>query len=295
MFKLAVASCSKFQDQPQQPAWDAIRAQSPGALLLLGDNVYLKHNNHQDPKVLTDELAERYKEQFSVPSFKALLKDLKDRGAPLIAIYDDHDFLGNNRYGGDHDPALREAARKEFIRVFKPVQTGPDVYARHALDPNNLIDLIVLDERFYRTRPADAGSGRNAILGAEQWTWFEQQVQASTATYLVVASSSTVHTFGDESWEQYPGAFQRLVDLLKHRKGTLVLAGDVHRNAVYDDSGVIELVTSAVARNGIVFGAERQNYAILTFDAQAVRVEMKSLKVGWRFDFKIPLQKWELP
>jgi hypothetical protein len=39
MFKLAVASCSKFQDQPQQPAWDAIRAQSPGALLLLGDNV----------------------------------------------------------------------------------------------------------------------------------------------------------------------------------------------------------------------------------------------------------------
>lgn len=54
-------------------------------------------------------------------------------------------------------------------------------------------------------------------------------------------------------------------------------------------------MTSAVARNGIVFGAERQNDAILTFDTQAVRVEMKSLKVGWRFDFKIPLQKWELP
>lgn len=79
------------------------------------------------------------------------------------------------------------------------VQTGPDMYARHALGPDKLIDLIMLDERFYRTRPADAGSGRNAILGAEQWAWFEHQVKTSDATYLVAASSSTVHTFGDEN------------------------------------------------------------------------------------------------
>ena len=31
---------------------------------------------------------------------------------------------------------------------------------------------------------------------------------------LVVASSTTLHTFGDESWEQYPAAFPRIVTLL---------------------------------------------------------------------------------
>ncbi len=295
MFKLAFASCTKFQDQPQQPAWDDIRNQRPDALLLLGDNIYLDHNHHQDPMALQAELRQLYTQQFGVPSFKALLNEMQARQAPVIAIYDDHDFLGNNRYGGDHDPALREAARREFIRAFNPAQTGPDVYARYSLGANNLIDLIVLDERFYRTRPSDAGGDRNAILGTQQWDWFEQQVDQSQASYLVLASSTTVHTFGDESWEQYSGAFQRLVNLLGKKKGALVLTGDVHRNAVYDDSGVIELVSSAVARNGIVFGAERRNYGVLTFDDMGVRVELKSLKVGWRFDFRIQLQKWELP
>lgn len=295
MFKLAFASCAKFQDQPQQPAWDDIRIQRPDALLLLGDNIYLDHDHHGDPKVLGAELRQLYAQQFAVPSFKALLNDMRDRHAPVIAIYDDHDFLGNNRYGGDVDPSLRDAARKEFVSAFNPVMTGPDVYARYALGANNLIDLIVLDERFYRTRPSDAGGDRNAILGAQQWDWFEQQVAQSQASYLVVASSTTVHTFGDESWEQYPGAFQRLVKLLSKRRGALVLTGDVHRNAAYDDSGLIELVSSAVARNGIVFGAERRNFGMLTFDTQAVDVKLESLKAGWRFNFRIPLQNWELP
>jgi len=69
---------------------------------------------------------------------------------------------------------------------------------------------------------------------------------------------TATHTFGDESWEHYPGAFQRLVDLLKNKPGVFMVSGDVHRNTTYDDSGVIEIVTSAAARNGIVFGSPRK-------------------------------------
>ena len=295
MFKLAFASCAKFQHQPVQPAWDDIRHWRPDALLLLGDNVYLDHDRHGDPLALAAELRRLYAQQLAVPSFKALLDDLRLRQAPVIAIYDDHDFLGNNRCGGDEDPALREAARQEFVNAFKPLMTGADVYSCRSLGANHLIDLIVLDERFYRNQPALAGGSRNAILGAQQWTWFEQQVQQSQARYLVVASSTTVHTFGDEAWEQYPGAFQRLVQLLGKRQGALVLSGDVHRNAAYDDSGLIEIVSSAVARNGIVFGAERRNFGLLSFDAQGVDVKLESLKASWRFNFRIPSQPWALP
>lgn len=74
-----------------------------------------------------------------------------------------------------------------------------------------------------------------------------------------------------------------------------MVSGDVHRNALYDDSGVIEIVTSGVAGRGSVFGVVRENYAILTFDAEAVRVELCSLKVHGRFDLRIPLTKWVLP
>ena len=290
--KLAVASCSKFRDANLQPAWGQIMAERPDALLLLGDQIYLEHNHHNDPGELTAELQQLYGEQFAEPTFAALLKDLRTRGCPMLAIYDDHDFLGNNRYGGDHAPALREAARQEFIRVYRPALTGADVYGVQRVGP---VDIVVLDERYYRQSPGTSRDDRDAILGAAQWAWFEKVVRESAATYLVVASSTTMHTFGDESWEQYPAAFQRIVTLLRGRTGRLVVSGDVHRNATYDDSGVIEIVTSAVARNGLVFGSPRRNFGILSFNDKSLHVELRSLKVGQRFDFQVPLSQWVLP
>ena len=290
--KLAVASCAKIQDINPQPVWAEIRDEKPDALLLLGDNVYLDHNNHDEPQGLVAELKQRYAAQFAESYFVALLKDIRIRGGQILAIYDDHDFLGNNRYGGDHTPALREAARNEFVRTFAPPLTNNDVYHLLRIGP---ADIVVLDERFYRQSPVTSHSDRDAVLGQAQWKWLDQVVGASTATYLVIASSTTLHTFGDESWEQYPAAFERLVTLLRGRAGALVLSGDVHRNATYDDSGVIEIVTSAVARNGLVFGSPRKNYGILTFDETKLRVELRSLKVSWRFDFIIPLNNWVLP
>jgi hypothetical protein len=110
----------------------------------------------------------------------------------------------------------------------------------------------------------------------------------------VVVSSSTFHRFGDESWEQYPAAFERLRALLRGRCGAMIVSGDVHRNALYDDSGVIEVVSSAVARKGLVFGAARKNYGILTFSEAAVQVELRGLKVGDRYKTTIARANWRL-
>ncbi len=289
--KIAVASCIKLQQTYPQPVWSEIQNERPDILLLTGDNVYLDHDNHKDPAKLRAELQRLYAAQLAEPNFAALLADLRARGGSILAIYDDHDFLGNNCYGGDHDPALREAARDEFIRAFAPVQTGADVYTHFK---SNLVDVIVLDERFYRTSPSVSRNDRDAILGAAQWAWFEHAVSNSTAKFLIVASSTTFHTFGDESWEQYPTAFERMRALLKDRRGGMIVSGDVHRNALYDDSGVIEVVSSAVARHGIVFGAPRKNYGILTFNNDAVRIQLRSLKPGGRFDTTIELANWRL-
>lgn len=290
--KLAVVSCAKLQQTNPQPVWAEIMAERPDVLLLLGDNVYLDEDHHKDPAALAADLRARYRAQFTEPNFAALLSDLRARGGELLAIYDDHDFLGDNRYGGDHDPALGIEARKEFVRAFEPARTGDDVYSLRRVGP---ADIIVLDARFYRRSPSVSGGDRDAVLGATQWAWFEQALAASTADYLVVASSTTGHTWGNESWEQYPSAFKRLRGLLGGRRGALLVTGDVHRNAVYDDSGIVEIVCSGVARDSIVFQRPRKNYGILSFGAADLRVELKSLKVGWRFDFRIPLSDWQLP
>jgi phosphodiesterase/alkaline phosphatase D-like protein len=288
---LAVASCSQIQQVPSQPVWAAIQAGQPDALLLLGDTVYLDRDDHDDPAALAADLDRLYAAQRAEPHFAALHADLQARGAPLIAIYDDHDFLGDNRCGGDHAPALRDAARRSFVRAMAPRIAGAEVYRHEAL---GLVDLLVLDVRFHRRSAAASAHDRDALLGAAQWAWFEQALAACTAPYLVVASSTPLYNWGDECWEQYPLACQRLLALLKDRTGALFLSGDAHRNAAYDDAGVIEVVCSAVARLGRASGRLRSNHGLLSFDEQGVRVQLHARMVGWRFDFRIERQAWAL-
>ena len=289
--KLAAASCAKLASLNPQPAWEAIRAERPDALLLLGDTVYLEHNHHDDPAELAQELRTLYAAQLAEPNFAALLADLASRGAPLIPIYDDHDFLGDNRYGGDASPKLREAAREVFIETFSPHMTGADVYR---VERFGIVDVIMLDERFYRTRPATSQDKRDAVLGTEQWNWLEATVATSAAPYVLVASSSTFHKWKTEAWEEYPIAFQRMIALLGSRCGAFILSGDIHMNGAYDESGVIEIVTSSVARKSL-YGKHKNNYAMLEFDATRLRVLLRSLKAGERFAFDIPLARWTLP
>ena len=126
--KLALASCAKLQSTNPQPVWAEIQTERPDARLLLGDTVYLNHDRHDDPAALGAELRALYAAQLAKPNFAHLLNDLRARGAQVLAIYDDHEFLGNNRYAGDHSAALRESACVEFIRAFAPPQTGQNVY-----------------------------------------------------------------------------------------------------------------------------------------------------------------------
>jgi alkaline phosphatase D len=291
--KLVFCSCSKLQSYSPQPVWDRIRAESPDVLLMLGDNVYLDDDNHREPAALAQELRGLYRAQVAEPHFAELRADLVGRGAHLIATYDDHDCLGNNRGGADSPAPLREAARQELINAFGPPTTGADVYS---VSQFGNVRLIVLDSRFYRSAATMANKDRNGVLGGQQWTWFEALLQGlSPGPFTLVATSTPVHKFGqNEAWEDHPGAFARLRDLLAGRPGTLVLSGDIHHNDQYDDSGVVELVSSGVSRKGWVWGGKRENYGLLAFDDAGVDVEFKGLKHGEQASFRIDLANWHL-
>jgi len=291
--KIAFASCAKIQDIEHKDVWDEIAAELPDALLLLGDNVYLKYERHDNAPDLKEDLDARCRDQRAEPHFAALLEQLRDNGKPVFACYDDHDFLGNDRYGGDSPASLRDTAREAFIRAWRPAQTGQDVYSKTALGD---LDLIVLDTRYYRERPnAGISLSRDAILGTDQWTWLEECVTSWRSKFLMLVSGSTYHNFGrTESWEQYPAAFGRLRDLIGHRSGAFIVTGDIHSNQMYDDSGVVEIVSSGVARKGIVFGGLLRNYGILTFDDESLRVDLRSNKPRWRQNAVLALADWRL-
>lgn len=301
--KIAIASCAKLKDIKPQPVWDDIRLAKPDVLLLLGDTVYMREEKNKTPEALRADLRARYAEQRSDPHFAALCKDINDRGKTLLAVYDDHDFLGNDRCGGDEPAALREAARDEFIHMFSPALTGSDVYR---LVRSDLVDIIVLDARFYRKSPSVSKNDPDAMLGAQQWTWLEGAVASAAAPYLVVASSSNFHKLDlirPDSWEKYPAAASRLRNLLNEARGkVMIVSGDIHENNMSDKNGIIEVVSSGVSRKNVITGnlpipfieKRLRNYGVLTFSPDSVRVELKGLKAKNRFDVMISRDRWRL-
>ena len=116
--KIAFASCAKVQDFSAQAAWDEIRARRPDALLVVGDKVCLDRDDHVDAQDLGAELRTLYQRQFAQPQFGALQADLHSRGGRQFAVYDNHDFLGDKRCGGDAETGLCTAAWAEFVRAF---------------------------------------------------------------------------------------------------------------------------------------------------------------------------------
>ncbi len=296
MTKIIAASCCKLQQVSPQPIWAAIQAEQPDALLLMGDNIYLDRDFHAHAGPLANELDELYRQQKAEPSFAGLLADMQARHKPVVAIYDDHDFIGNDRYGGGEDPALGLAARQALINALPTLRTGTDVYGRLSVGP---VEVIVLDERFYRRKAADSRFDRDAVLGAAQWAWLEQTLaELAGARFVLLVSSSTVHRFGalqSESWEDYHAAFQRLHGLLARRAGRLVVSGDIHENDCYDDSGLVEFVTSGVARRGLLWGADRANYGVFRFDADGLDFELRSNRVRDRLSGRVALANWRLP
>ncbi|MES9969217.1 MAG: alkaline phosphatase D family protein, partial [Candidatus Thiodiazotropha sp.] len=166
--KIVAASCSKIQQIDPQPVWSTIKEEEPDVLMLLGDNIYLDRNRHKDPNKLRKELRELYSRQVNEHHFQELINDLSARGAKLLVTYDDHDFIGNNRYGADEEPELGEVAREELLRAFSVPTTNGDIYSH---TKTTLVDIVMLDERFYRQSPEEARGDRDAILGEKQWFW----------------------------------------------------------------------------------------------------------------------------
>lgn len=70
------------------------------------------------------------------------------------------------------------------------------------------------------------------MLGTEQWSWLEEQVAGSEASFHVLVSTVQVLSVNPiaEGWGHYPAAQSRLLALLrKHRpRGLVILSGDVH-------------------------------------------------------------------
>jgi phosphodiesterase/alkaline phosphatase D-like protein len=291
MTTVAFTSCAKIQAVKKQKVWDEIAEREPDALLLLGDNVYMKREDHDDPAQLADDLDRHWLRQLAEPHFAALLGQLKGRGAAVLASWDDHDAFGDDRCGGDIDPALVAAARAVFHRRAPVTHTAPELYCRADIGDAT---VLMLDARSFRSA-TDAKSDRDGMLGAAQWRWLEAQLASPRQRYTLVCNGSPLHDYRSEGWLAWPAARERLVESLRDRPGVLFLGGDVHDNEIGQADGVVEVVSSGIARISKVMRWKLGNYGVLELKPEGVRVKLRGRQPKQRRNVWIPLDDWRVP
>jgi len=231
--RIAFGSC--LGQDGVQPIWDHVLAAKPDAFVFLGDNIY------SDTADVV-ELKAAYAKLGAQPGFQKLRKQTR-----VLAMWDDHDY-GTNDSGGDF-PA-KDVSKETFLDFWSVLKDSPrrgrdGVYHAEVFGPaGRRVQIILLDTRFNRSPllfkedPQDLIDGGRylpntdptaTLLGAAQWTWFEDQLRVPAQIRIIGSSIQVVdEDSAGEKWANFPHERKRLFELLWRSTGSLFISGDRH-------------------------------------------------------------------
>jgi alkaline phosphatase D len=146
------------------------------------------------------------------------------------------------------------------------------IYADHKF--GQMLDMAVLDLRQYRTPPEAASDVdiARSILGAEQETWLDETLKASTAKWTIVAQQTLIserdladgdaERFSNDTWDGYRASRRKVLSGIEASNiaNPLVIGGDLHAYFAADvkmdfadeaaPTLATEFVTGSISSNG---------------------------------------------
>ncbi len=247
--RIVFASCA--QQNEDQSIWDQISAENPDLMLYIGDNVY-GDTTPNDP-ALSGLKTAYLKLAQSEPFSRARA------AAPLLTIWDDHDY-GLNDGGGSYQHKEASEALYEYVWAIPDDDQRrhrPGVYGAWMIgdEDGKRVQIIMLDTRFFRSdlkptdNPGAHGKERyipdadpeKTMLGEEQWMWLESELEKPADLRLLVSSVQVVaEGHGWEGWKMLPAERDRLYALIDETgaDNLILLSGDRHAAALYRKDGV---------------------------------------------------------
>jgi alkaline phosphatase D len=270
--RFAFASCSQYE-QGYFGAYRDLANRELDLVVHLGDYIYekswgsrlVRHHAVGIPTTLP-EFRDRY-------ALYKLDPDLQAAHAafPWLGIWDDHEVADD--YANDRSYTTRDA--EQFLKIraaayqaywehmplpasARPRGPSATIYDRYSF--GGLLDLMLLDDRQYRSAPACVQGARpgtvpdcperaieaRTMLGTAQEAWLDRQMATVRARWTIVAQQTLMAELvrpsngGDrywmDGWDGYPNARRRLLQsIATHRpRNPLVIGGDRHAYYVAD-------------------------------------------------------------
>jgi alkaline phosphatase D len=250
-YRVGLGSC--LRQDLDMPVWSAVHDRQPDTFIFMGDNVYADIGPYKrmDPP---DNFDAAYQTLANQSEFSAFRAAMDERGIPLLATWDDHDY-GLNDGGADYPHKL--AAKRAFLEFFNTVTPAvtsldePGIYSSKTVVTGNglVVQFIVLDTRSFRSSmekrknnelcqrggwefmtEADA-----TVLGETQWQWLQGELTKPADVRLLVSSIQVLPTQQCfEKWSNFPQERERLFSLIQQTKanGVVLVSGDRHLSEI---------------------------------------------------------------
>ena len=252
--RILVASCLD-EEKGDSAAMRTIAATPADLFLMIGDNVYGDRDGpaYAVNQAELDELRESFADLAARPDFQAVRE-----AHPMMVVWDDHDMGAND--GGKGFP-FRRLAERIHERFWGLAQQDagawPGVYHSRTFGPEGKrTQIIMLDTRFFRSdlTPTDEYGAKGKeryipsadpnqdMLGNDQWTWLENELQKPADLRLIVSSIQVIPTaHGWEAWSRLPEEQQRLYKLINETEanGVVFVSGDRHTAFLYRQDGIL--------------------------------------------------------
>jgi alkaline phosphatase D len=248
--RVLVGSCHDEEVAGASATLQRVASEEADLFLMIGDNVYgdkdgMAYANNQAD---LDELRESFADLAAREDFKAV------RAAhPMMVAWDDHDYGAND---AGRELPFRRLAERVHERFWglenKDVGAWPGTYYARSFGPEGQrTQIIMLDTRFFRSpltatdeygvtgkeRYIPSSDPNQDMLGNDQWTWLENQLQKPADLRLIVSSIQVLPTDGHgwESWSRLPAEQQRLYNLIGETEanGVVFVSGDRHTAFLY--------------------------------------------------------------
>ncbi len=233
-WSLAFGSCA---GDDEQPIFDVVRSLAPDVFLFAGDNHYANSSD-------LSALRQHYRWVRERPARGQLLAE-----ASVLAVWDDHDYVGNNTDGtAPGRVTALEAFTEYWANPSYGIDSTPGVFTTYAYGD---VEIFLIDDRYYRGLD-------NSITGDDQELWLFDALLTSTATFKLLLSGSQFTLEGtNDSWQFYPEAQTRLREHIADNdiEGVVLLSGDVHRSEfrvlppAFGGYPLPELTSSPMARS----------------------------------------------
>lgn len=251
-YDIGLVSCMRA-GQHDKNMWNSLESQKSDLLLFLGDCVYIDYNLEEP--ITTGIIWKKFIETRMVLQFYKW-----KRLVPVVAIWDDHDFGGDN---SNMSFRFLKETQENFKNFFAQnlsessfISAGPGISTKFQLG-NQL--FLMLDGRSFREAP---NSGKlYSFFGKEQEDWIFESIKGFNG--LIWMNNGTqwfnFKGYGESFCKDHRISFNMFVEKLnQENKKVIFTSGDVHFSEVCETPKLIKNksleITSSCMHSSNFFG-----------------------------------------